>query len=111
MNNIIRSSAAEYLTFITATGESDVNTIYADEDVWLSQKMMGVLYDVETHTINYHLKKIFADNELIENSVIRNFRITGSDGKNYNTKHYNLSAIIAVGYNEGTVPDTNLYTY
>lgn len=97
-NNIIRSSAAEYLTFITATGESDVNAIYADEDVWLSQKMMGVLYDVETHTINYHLKKIFADNELIENSVIRNFRITGSDGKNYNTKHYNLSAIIAVGY-------------
>ena len=97
-NNIIRSSAAEYLTFITATGESDVNTIYTDEDVWLSQKMMGVLYDVETHTINYHLKKIFADNELIENPVIRNFRITGSDGKNYNTKHYNLSAIIAVGY-------------
>lgn len=97
-NNIIRSSAAEYLTFISATGESDVNAIYADEDVWLSQKMMGVLYDVETHTINYHLKKIFADNELIENSVIRNFRITGSDGKNYNTKHYNLSAIIAVGY-------------
>lgn len=97
-NNIIRSSAAEYLTFITATGESDVNAIYADEDVWLSQKMMGVLYDVETHTINYHLKKIFADNELIEKAVIRNFRITGSDGKNYNTKHYNLSAIIAVGY-------------
>ena len=60
--------------------------------------MMGVLYDVETHTINYHLKKVFADSELEENSVIRNFRITASDGKNYNTKHYNLSAIIAVGY-------------
>lgn len=97
-NNIIRSSAAEYLTFITATGESDVNAVYADEDVWLSQKMMGVLYNVETHTINYHVKKIFSDNELDINSVIRNFRITGSDGKNYNTKHYNLSAIIAVGY-------------
>jgi hypothetical protein len=97
-NDMIRSSAAEYLTFITATGESDVNAIYADEDVWLSQKMMGLLYDVETHTINYHLKKIFADNELDINSVIRNFRITGSDGKNYNTKHYNLSGIIAVGY-------------
>jgi len=97
-NNIIRSSAAEYLTFITATGESDVNAVYADEDVWLSQKMMGVLYNVETHTINYHIKKIFSDNELDINSVIRNFRITGSDGKNYNTKHYNLSAIIAVGY-------------
>jgi hypothetical protein len=60
--------------------------------------MMGVLYDVETHTINYHLKKVFSDSELEENSVIRNFRITAADGKNYNTKHYDLSAIIAVGY-------------
>nr|WP_320024778.1 virulence RhuM family protein [uncultured Acetobacterium sp.] len=97
-NNIIRSSAAEYLTFITATGESDVNAIYADEDVWLSQKMMSVLYDVNVRTVNDHLKKIFMENELEETSVIRNFRITASDGKNYNTKHYNLSAIIAVGY-------------
>lgn len=60
--------------------------------------MMGVLYDVETHTVNYHLKKVFSDSELEEGSVIRNFRITAADGKNYNTKHYNLSAIIAVGY-------------
>ena len=60
--------------------------------------MMGVLYNVETHTINYHLKKIFSDSELEESSVIRNFRITATDGKLYNTKHYNLSAIIAVGY-------------
>ncbi len=60
--------------------------------------MMGVLYNVETHTINYHLKKVFSDSELEENSVIRNFRITAADGKNYNTMHYNLSAIIAVGY-------------
>jgi len=60
--------------------------------------MMGVLYDVETHTVNYHLKKVFSDSELEEDSVIRNFRITATDGKNYNTKHYNLSAIIAVGY-------------
>lgn len=97
-NNIIRSSAAEYLTFITATGESDVNAIYADEDVWLSQKMMSVLYDVNVRTVNEHLMKIFMDNELGEASVIRNFRITASDGKGYNTKHYNLSAIIAVGY-------------
>lgn len=94
----IRSSAAEYLTFIAATGESGVEAIYADEDVWLTQKMLGVLYDVETNTINYHLKKIFSDSELEENSVIRNFRITAKDGKNYNTSHYNLSAIIAVGY-------------
>lgn len=94
----IRSSAAEYLTFIAATGEGGVEAIYADEDIWLSQKMMGVLYDVETHTINYHLKKIFVDSELAENSVIRDFRITAKDGKNYNTKHYKLAATIAVGY-------------
>ena len=64
--SIIRSSAAEYLTFITATGKSDVNAIYFDENVWLTQKMMGILYNVETHTINYHLKKIFADGEIYE---------------------------------------------
>ena len=95
--NIVRSSAAEYLTFITATGKSDVNAVYFDENVWLTQKMMGLLYNVETHTINYHLKKIFADGEIDENAVIRKFRITAVDGKNYNTNHYNLSAIIAVG--------------
>lgn len=95
--SIVRSSAAEYLTFITATGESDVNAVYCDENVWLTQKMMGLLYNVETHTINYHLKKIFADGEIDENSVIRKFRITAADGKTYNTNHYNLSAIIAVG--------------
>ncbi len=94
----IRSSAAEYLTFIAASGESGVEAVYADEDVWLSQKMMGVLYDVETHTVNYHLKKIFSDSELEKESVIRNFRITAQDGKNYNTQHYSLSAIIAIGY-------------
>ena len=95
--SIVRSSAAEYLTFITATGESDINAVYCDENVWLTQKMMGLLYNVETHTINYHLKKIFADGEIDENSVIRKFRITAADGKTYNTNHYNLSAIIAVG--------------
>ncbi len=96
--SIIRSSTAEYLTFIAATGEGGVEAIYADENIWLSQKMMGTLYDVNVRTINEHLQKILIDNELQEYSVIRNFRITASDGKNYNTKHYNLSAIIAVGY-------------
>lgn len=94
----IRSSSAEYLTFIAATGEGGVEAIYADENIWLTQKMMGALYRIATHTVNYHLKKIFLDNELEENSVIRNFRITATDGKNYSSKHYNLSAIIAVGY-------------
>lgn len=96
--SLIRSSSAEYLTYIAATGESGVEAIYADENIWLTQKMMGTLYNVETHTVNYHLKKIFSDNELEESSVILNFRITANDGKSYNTKHYNLSAIISVGY-------------
>lgn len=64
----------------------------------MTQKMIGVLYDVKTHTINYHLKKTFTDNELAEDSVIRKFRITAADGKSYETGHYSLSAIIAVGY-------------
>lgn len=96
--SLVRSSAAEYLTFVAASGQGGVEAVYAEENVWLSQKMMGVLYDVETHTVNYHLKKVFADNELQEDSVIRNFRITAADGKTYATQHYNLSAIIAVGY-------------
>lgn len=98
IKSITRSSSAEYLTFIAATGEDGVEVRYEDENIWLSQKMMGILYNVETHTINYHLKKIFSDNELEEVSVIRDFRITAKDGKKYHTKHYNLSAIIAVGY-------------
>ena len=79
---IVRYLAAEYLTFVAATGEGGVEAVYADENIWLTQKMMGVLYDVETHTINYHLKKVFSDSELEEDSVIRNFRITAVNGKN-----------------------------
>ena len=97
-NSVLRSSSAEYLTFIAATGDGGVNAVYQDENIWLSQKMMGTLYNIETHTVNYHLKKKFSDAELEENSVIREFRITASDGKNYATQHYNVSAIIAVGY-------------
>lgn len=67
--SITRSSAAEYLTFVTAKGEGGVEAIYADEDVWLSQKMMAVLYDVDVRTINYHLQKVFKDSELEKKSV------------------------------------------
>ena len=95
---LVRSSAAEYLTFIAASGQGGVEAIYADESIWLTQKMMGQLYDVNVRTVNEHLKKIFADRELLGEAVIRKFRITASDGKNYNTQHYHLSAIIAVGY-------------
>lgn len=96
----IRSSAAEYLTFVAATGD-DKNSIevrYEDENIWITQKMLATLYEVETNTINYHIKKIFEDSELTEDSVIRNFRITASDGKQYDTKHYNLQMINAVGF-------------
>lgn len=96
--SIVRSSAAEYLTFVAASGNGGIEAVYADESIWLTQKMMAILYDVDIRTINYHLKKIFSDSELQEDSVIRNFRITADDGKNYNTKHYKLPAIIAVGY-------------
>ena len=96
--NIIRSSSVEYLTFIAATGVGGVNAIYDDENIWLSQKMMAELYQVNVRTINDHLQKIFNDSEIEKDSVVRNFRITANDGKNYNTLHYNLSAIIAVGY-------------
>lgn len=96
----IRSSAAEYLTFVASTGDSNesIEMRYEDENIWLSQKMMAELYDVDVRTINYHIKKIFSDSELDENSVIRNFRITAADGKNYDTKHYSLEMIIAVGF-------------
>jgi hypothetical protein len=88
--SIIRSSAAEYLTFLAASGTGGIDAVYADENIWLTQKMMGVLYDVDVRTINYHLKRIFSDSELQADSVIRNFRITATDGKSYNTKHYSL---------------------
>lgn len=97
-NRIIRSSAVEYLTYISSSGESGIEAIYESENIWLSQKMIALLYDVTIPTINEHLKKIFKDKELEENSVIRNFRITANDKKNYDTKHYNLECVIALGY-------------
>lgn len=96
----IRSSAAEYLTFIAATGDNpnSIEMRYEDENVWLTQKMMAELYNVSISAINQHLKTIFDDNELQQNSVIKNYLITANDKKQYNTKHYNLQAIIAIGF-------------
>ena len=96
----LRSSAAEYLTFVASTGDSQdsVEMRYEDENIWLTQKMMATLYDVDVRTINHHIKKIFEDSELTEESVIRKFRITAADGKQYNTMHYSLQMIIAVGF-------------
>ena len=96
----IRSSAAEYLTYVASIGgqQDSIEMRYEDENIWLTQKMMATLYDVDVRTINYHVKKIFSDSELQEESVIRNFRITAADGKSYSTNHYSLEMIIAVGF-------------
>lgn len=99
----IRSSAAEYLTFVASTGESDVSfeMRYEDENIWLTQKMMAVLYDVSLPTINEHIKKIYADRELTEEATIRKFRIVQEEGTrkvNRELTHYNLQMIIAVGF-------------
>jgi len=98
--SLVRSSAAEYLTFVAAGGDSEasVEMRYEDENIWLTQKMMAALYDVSIPAINQHLKRIFSDNELEEPSVVKQYLITATDGKGYQTKHYSLQAIIAVGF-------------
>ena len=94
----IRNSTAEFLIFTSQSKEDSIEVKYADETVWLSQKMMAKLFDVSIPTINEHLKNIFGSGELHENSVIRNFLITANDGKSYNTNFYNLDVIISIGY-------------
>ena len=99
-NTLIRSSAAEYLTYTAAIGGSanSMEMRYENENIWLTQKMMAELYDVSVSAINQHLKTVFADGELLEDSVVKKYLITAADGKKYNTNHYNLQAIIAVGF-------------
>ncbi|MSS84815.1 virulence RhuM family protein [Actinomycetaceae bacterium WB03_NA08] len=100
MTNMVTSSSAEYLTFVAATGGDDsaIELRYEDENIWLTQKLMAKLYDVSIPTINAHLKTLVESGEIVPDSVIRKFLITAADGKKYNTKHYNLQAIIAVGF-------------
>lgn len=100
---IVHSSAAEYLTFVASTGNSDASfeMRYEDENIWLTQKMMAELYSVDVRTINEHIKKIYNDGELVENSTIRKFRIVQNEGSrqvNREVMHYNLQLIIAVGF-------------
>ena len=99
----IRSSAAEYLTFVAATGDSteSMEMRYEDENIWLTQKMMSALYDVDVRTINEHIQKIYEDGELTDEATIRNFRIVQTEGSRQvtrDTKHYSLQMIIAVGF-------------
>lgn len=96
----VRSSAAEYLTYVASTGDNpqNIEIRYEDENIWLTQKVMSQLYEVTVPTINYHINKIFKDSELQKDSVIRKFLITADDGKPYNTNHYSLEMVIAVGF-------------
>ena len=99
----IRSSAAEYVTYVASVGDQQdsIEMCYEDENIWLTQKMMATLYDVDVRTINEHIKKIYSDSELEEDSTIRNFRIVQTEGSRQvtrDTKHYNLQMIIAVGF-------------
>ena len=95
-----KSSAAQFLTYVASVGNIDerYEIRYEDENIWMTQKMLAQVYGVEVNTVNYHIKKIFADAELDEGAVIRKIRITGSDGKSYAVNHYDLRVIIALGF-------------
>ena len=103
---LIRTSTAEFLIFTGQSGEQSIEARYVDETIWLSQKLMAQLFDVDVRIVNEHLKNIFKSGELQEDSVIRKFRMTAADGKNYNTNFYNLDAIISVGYRVNSVRAT-----
>ena len=94
----IRNSTAEFLIFTGQAGEDGIEVRVADETVWLSQKLLAELFGVDVRTISEHLGNLFDSAELKADSVIRKFRTTAADGKNYNTQFYNLDAIIAVGF-------------
>jgi hypothetical protein len=94
----IRNSTAEFLIFTAQAGEGSIEVRVEDETVWLTQKLMAELFGVDVRTVSEHLQNILKNNELEEDSVIRKFRTTAADGKQYNTQFYNLDAIISVGY-------------
>lgn len=94
----IRNSTAEFLIFSNQKGQDGIEVRFENETIWLSQKLMAVLFDCSSDNISLHLKNIFKSRELNEDSVTEDFSVTSSDGKTYKTKHYNLDAIISVGY-------------
>ncbi len=96
---IIKASTAQYLTFVSSVGHDNesIEVRYEDENIWMTQKMMAELYGVSISAINQHIKKL-SDNGEISEAVIKQYLITASDGKNYNAAHYNLQAIISVGF-------------
>lgn len=94
----IRNSTTEFLIFTSQAGKDGIEVRFENETIWLSQKLMAILFDCSTDNISLHLKNIFKSGELNENSVVEEISVTASDGKKYKTKHYNLDAIISVGY-------------
>lgn len=105
---MIRNSTAEFLIFTVQAGKQSIEARYEAETVWLTQKLMATLFDVSIPTINEHLKNILDAGEVSADSVIRKFRITAADGKVYATNHYNLDAIISVGYRVNSFRATQL---
>lgn len=103
---LIRNSTAEFLIFTAQAGEKSIEARYENDTVWLSQKLMAELFAVDVRTVSEHLRNIFASDELAEDAVVRKFRITAADGKTYATSHYNLDAIISVGYRVNSVRAT-----
>ena len=105
----IRNSTAEFLVFTQQTGDKSIEVRYEDETIWLSQRMMAELFDVDVRTINEHLQNLFSSNEIEKNSTIRNFRIVQTEGTRQverNVDFYNLDAIISVGYRVNSVRAT-----
>jgi len=96
---LIQASTAQYLTFVSASGDDSesIEVRYEDENIWMTQKMMAEMYGVSVSAINQHIKKLIDDKE-INDSVIKKYLITAGDGKGYNTTHYNLQAIITIGF-------------
>lgn len=108
-NKLIRNSTAEFLIFTSQSGETSIEARYEDETVWLSQKLMATLFDVEVNTINYHLKEIYKSGEIEENRTIRKFRIVQTEGQREVSRDidfYNLDAIISVGYRVNSIRAT-----
>lgn len=108
-NKLIRNSTVEFLIFTSQTGEQSIEARYEDETIWLSQKLMATLFNVEVNTINYHLKEVYKSGELEENRTIRKFRIVQTEGSRSVSREvdfYNLDAIISVGYRVNSIRAT-----
>jgi hypothetical protein len=100
----------EIILYTTSEGTVRVEVVFQDESFWLTQKQIAGLFGVDVRTVNEHLKSIFSSGELQPDSVIRKIRITAADSKNYLTNHYNLDAIIAVGYRVNSYQATHRIT-